>query len=69
MTDLYDAFEKRIENNGNPLSRDEIIQILKDLSIDDDYEVTHGLADYAIIKYINDKEIEDAYNEVGKWYS
>lgn len=69
MNDLYDVFEKRIENNGKPLSRDEIIQILKDLSVDDDYEATHALADYAIIKYINDKEIENAYNEVGKWYS
>lgn len=69
MIDLYDEFEERIENKGQPLKRDDLIEILKDLAKDDDYEVTHSLADLALVKYINDNEIEEAYDSVGKWYA
>lgn len=69
MIDLYDEFEERIENKGQPLKRDDLIEILKDLAKDDDYEVTHGLADLALVKYINDNEIEEAYDSIGKWYA
>lgn len=69
MSDLYDEFEERIENKGQPLKRDDLIEILKDLAKDDDYEVTHALADWALVKYINDNEIEELYNNIGKWYA
>lgn len=69
MCDLYDEFEERIENKGQPLKKDELIKILKDLATSDDYEVTHSLADLALVKYINDNEIEEAYDDVGKWYA
>lgn len=66
-----DKFED-IENcldKDEPPTKDELISMLKKLSESDDYEVTHSLADDLIIRYINDEEIENAYNEVGKWYS
>lgn len=69
MIDLYAEFEERIENKGQPLKRDDLIEILKDLAKSDDYEVTHSLADLALVKYINDNEIEEAYDNIGKWYA
>lgn len=69
MIDLYDEFEERIENKGQPLKKDDLIEILKDLAKSDDYELTHGLADSALVKYINDNEIEEAYANIGKWYA
>lgn len=69
MSDLYDEFEERIENKGQPLKRDDLIKILEDLAKDDDYEATHALADWALVKYINDNEIEELYDNIGKWYA
>lgn len=69
MCALYDEFEERIENKGQPLKKDELIKILKDLATSDDYEAAHGLADWALVKYINDNEIEEVYDNVGKWYA
>ena len=53
------------------MDRTELIKELKKLDEDicDDFESTHYDADRLLIKYINDKEIEDAYDNVGKWYS
>ena len=35
----------------------------------DDYEITHYKADKLLLQYINDEEITEAYENVGKWYS
>lgn len=53
------------------MTKDELIKELKKLSRDKngDFESTHYRADRLLIKYINDKEIEDVYNDVGKWYA
>lgn len=53
------------------MDRTELIKELKELDRDicDDFEYTHYETDRLLIKYINDKEIEDAYDNVGKWYS
>lgn len=66
MCDLYDKFEERLKK---PLKKTELIEILKELAADDDYEITHSLADAALIKYINDDEIAEAYYNVGKYYA
>lgn len=66
MCDLYDKFEERLKK---PLKKTELIEILKELAADDDYEITHSLADAALIKYINDDEIAEAYCNVGKYYA
>ena len=34
-----------------------------------DAEISHSYADYALIQFIGDKEIECAYNSFEKWYS
>jgi len=35
----------------------------------EDFEEGHIKADELLIKYINDKDIEEAFENVGKWYS
>ena len=32
-------------------------------------EESHGEADAALLQYINDSEIEEAYGRIKKWYS
>lgn len=54
------------------MNRTELIKELKKLDEDicnRSYEDTHYEADRLLIAYIDDKEIEDAYDNVGKWYS
>ena len=53
------------------MEKEVLIKKLKKLSSDKngDYETTHYRADRLLIQYINDKEIEEAYDNVGKWYS
>ena len=51
------------------MDRTELIKELKKLDECYDFESAHYNADRLLIKYINDKEIEDAYDNVGKWYS
>jgi hypothetical protein len=34
-----------------------------------DKEAAHGDADDALIKFINDKEIKEAYDAIEKWYA
>lgn len=35
----------------------------------DDFEETHYKADMLLLQYINDEEITEAYENVGKWYA
>lgn len=50
------------------ISRVELIQRLVDLQ-ETDPETGHIEADEALIEYINDKEIEEAFDMLEKWYS
>jgi len=55
-----------------PFDKQGLLDVLKKLGPDcpngQDYEVTHSDADDALIEYINDAEIAEAYGKVGKWY-
>lgn len=53
------------------MDKETLVKKLKRLSenVCGDFETSHYKADRLLIKYINDKEIEDAYDNVGKWYS
>lgn len=46
---------------------DELARIKREVS--GDIEAAHGLADDAILSYINDQEIESAYADIPKWYA
>jgi hypothetical protein len=52
------------------MSRDELIKVLTDLMVsDDDPESAHGAADEALLDYINDPAITQAFEMIDKWYS
>lgn len=49
------------------VDKKELIRILKRDT--GDKEVDHGNADDALLDFINDKEITEAFNSVDKWYA
>ena len=51
------------------MSKEELIVKLKELHGSGDTEAVHGIADDLLLKYINDKEIAEAYEKVPKWYA
>lgn len=51
------------------MTKEELIQKLRDLNKGDDPEEEHIEADLLLLEYINDSEISDAYKNIEKWYS
>ena len=51
------------------ITKEELIKKLKELAKDNDCEMTHAEADDLLLLYLNDEEIREAYENVGKWYS
>ena len=53
------------------IDKEKLIKELKKLSknVCGDFEYTHFKADELLIDYIKDKEIKEAFDNVGKWYS
>ena len=51
------------------MTKDELIEKLKELSKIGDTEMAHHDADDLLISYINDEEISEAYGNIGKWYA
>lgn len=50
------------------MTKDELLEILKD-SKEHDAEISHEDADEALLKYINDPEITEAFMAMTRWYS
>lgn len=53
------------------MNKEYLLEELKKLSgeLTRDYEYTHIKADDLLLKYINDKEITKAFENVGRWYA
>lgn len=51
------------------ISKEELIKRLLSCAENTDEEHAHVEADAALIEYINDSEIAEAYEKVGKWYA
>ena len=51
------------------MEKEELLRLLKKCADSNDTEKAHVEADELLIKYINDKDIEDAFNDIHKWYS
>jgi hypothetical protein len=51
------------------MTKEELIAKLAECQADNDLEVAHLYADAALIEYINDPEIAEAWEAVGKWYA
>jgi hypothetical protein len=51
------------------LSRQQLLDRLRELKELGDAEIAHGEADDALITYIDDIEIAQAFNDIDKWYA
>jgi hypothetical protein len=55
------------------LTREQALEILRELNVTDDpeadYAIAHMNADRTLLNLIDDAEITEAFNNVPKWYS
>ena len=51
------------------MDKQELLAALKEFAALGDTEAQHGYADDALLKFINDSEITEAYNKIDKWYA
>jgi hypothetical protein len=51
------------------MTKEELIKELKELKDLGDPEIAHGRADDALLNYINDAEVTDAFNSIEMWYA
>lgn len=52
------------------MTKEELLKKLAEIKkYDGDTEAAHGDADDALLEYINDEEISNAYNIIDKWYA
>ena len=51
------------------MTRDELLTKLRECAETPDPEVAHELADEALIEYINDAAVTEAFEQVDRWYA
>ena len=51
------------------MTKEELIKKLKEQQLNSDTEMAHSIADDLLIEYVNDKEIEEAFDSIDKWYA
>lgn len=51
------------------MTKPELLKILIGFHGSDDSESNHYQADQALLEYIGDDEIKDAYENITRWYS
>lgn len=50
------------------ITKEELLQRLRELLTSDDTEAAHSEADQLLIDYIGDKDIAKAFDKLEKWY-
>lgn len=74
VVNTAEPYAEKVENiikNGRHtrgMLKSEAIKILQELSGLQDVEIAHAEADETVLKYLNDKDIEKAFEEVPRWY-
>ena len=67
-TDPYaDRVQEIVKEKKPVLTKKEALRVLEELTMADP-ELAHSEADEVLLRLINDKEVEKAYDEVPKWY-
>ena len=51
------------------MTKDELLAKLREIADNLDTEVAHGDADDALLAFIGDDEIREAYDAIDKWYA
>lgn len=64
-----DKVKALMDNGSAKISRQELIRNLEELAQLKDIELAHEEADELLLSYVNDPDIESAYEEVPKWYA
>ena len=65
-----DRVQELVQEKKPVLTKKEAMETLQELSeLKHDPEVAHIEADEVLIRLINDKEVEKAFDEVPKWYA
>jgi hypothetical protein len=54
---------------SDKLSKEELLNILRKCQDDDSHDDAHIRADNALMEFINDGDIKDAYEKIYKWYN
>ena len=54
---------------SDKLSKEELLDILRKCQDDDSHDDAHIRADNALIEFIDDGDIKDAYEKIYKWYN
>ena len=54
---------------SDKLSKEELLDILLKCQDDDSHDDAHIRADNALIEFIDDGDIKDAYEKIYKWYN
>lgn len=62
---------ERVKIEKKKLTKQELLKLLDDIheKFGRDIEGAHGMADDALIDYIDDEEIRAAYDKIDKWYA
>ncbi len=51
------------------MDKEELVKELKALQNGGDEESDHARADNLLLEYINDEEVDEAFDKIEKWYS
>ena len=51
------------------MDKKELLEKMKELAKNSDYEMAHIEADNLLLLYIDDEEIIESYENIGKWYA
>lgn len=53
------------------MTREELLKKLRELQTlsEDDEEIAHADADYALLEYIGDAEVSAAFSKIKRWYA
>lgn len=57
-----------MSGTGDAMTKEELLEKLRSFHTDDE-ESDHVNADDALIEYINDPEVTEAFNAIKKWYA
>jgi hypothetical protein len=58
-----------VEWRGDEMNKEELLAKLVELQQQDDLEWSHEAADKALLAYINDPAITEAFEALDKWYA
>lgn len=69
MGETDEASREGEESEGREVTKQELIEKLRELKKDADLEMAHVDADDYLLEYINDPQVTEAFHAINKWYA